>query len=113
MPNKGPYSAPMLMVKKKDGTWRLVVDYRETEQGSRKEAHKIPRIHDLVDRTAGSDRFSAFDCKTGYWQWLLHPDSIEKTGFSMPFRSFCFTVCPMGFTNSTQGFHQVINEGIR
>ncbi len=108
--NTGPYSSPILMVKKKDGSWRLVVDYRVLNKRVKKEANEIPRINDLVDRAGGSSIFSIFDCRSGFWQWELSADSIEKTGFTTPFGGFSYVVCPMGFTNAAQGFHRVMTK---
>ena len=104
------WSAPLLMVKKKDGTWRLVADYRELNKVAIKDAGEVPVIQDLIDRTSGSKVFSAMDCRSGFWQWEIDKESIDKTGFSTPFGTFCYVVCPMGFTNSAQGFHRVVTN---
>ena len=108
--NKGPYSSPILMVKKKDKSWRLVVDYRRLNKITKKDSGDIPIIQDLLDRTTGSSIFSSMDCRSGFWQWEMNEESIEKTGFSTPFGSFCYVVCPMGFTNAAQGFHRIITK---
>jgi hypothetical protein len=105
---KGPWSAPILLVKKKDGTWRLVVDYRRLNQVAKKDASGLPIIQDLIDRAGQSRIFSKFDCQKGFWQWGIDKESIEKTAFTSPFGSYAFVVCPMGYTNAAQGFHHVI-----
>ena len=102
------WSAPLLMVKKKDGSWRLVADYRKLNGVSIKDAGEVPVIQDLIDRASGSKIFSAMDCKSGFWQWEISKESIDKTGFSTPFGSYCYLVCPMGFTNAAQGFHRIV-----
>jgi hypothetical protein len=104
------WSAPLLMVKKKDNTWRLVTDYRKLNDAAIKDAGEVPIIQDLIDRTCGSTIFSTMDCRSGFWQWSIDRDSIDKTGFSTPFGSFCYVVCPMGFTNAAQGFHRVVTS---
>ena len=66
----------------------------------------------MLDAAAAVEqaRVSAFDCRSGFWQWQLDSDSIETTGFSTPFGGFCYVVCPMGFTNAAQGFQRVMTK---
>ncbi len=81
-PSKSPWSFPVLMVPKKDGSRRFCVDYRTLNKITVKDAFPIPRIDDILDRTKGGVWFSGLDLKSGYWQMALEPESIPKTAFS-------------------------------
>ena len=80
-PADGAWSSPMVLVRKKDHSWRLCIDYRRLNAVTRKDAYPLPRIDDSLDALAGSMYFSTLDLVSGYWQVPLDKDAQEKSAF--------------------------------
>ena len=80
--SQSPYSSPVLLVTKKDGTIRFCVDYRKLNSLTQKDAYNLPRIDDILDQIGGSKFRSTLDLTTGYWQIPMHPESKGKTAFT-------------------------------
>lgn len=80
-PADSEWSSPVVLVKKKDGTWRLCVDYRKLNAVTRKDAYPIPRIDDSLDTLAGSRYFSTLDMLSGYWQVPMDEQAQERSAF--------------------------------
>ena len=80
-PSTSPWGAPVLFVKKKDGTLRLSIDYRELNKVTTKNKFPLPRIDDLFDRLQGSQVCSKIDLRSGYHQLKVKAEDIEKTAF--------------------------------
>ncbi|GJY81903.1 putative reverse transcriptase domain-containing protein [Tanacetum coccineum] len=91
-PSHSPWGAPVLFVKKKDGSLRMCIDYRELNKLTIKNRYPLPRIDDLFDQLQGSRYFSKIDLRSGYHQLRVHEDDIPKTAFRMRYRHFEFTV---------------------
>jgi len=101
-PSNSPWASPVVLVRKKDGTHRFCVDYRELNSVTRADTFPLPRIDDLLDQLGESVYFSTLDLATGYWQIRVHPDSQEKTAFVTPQGLYEFKVMPFGLTNARQ-----------
>ena len=80
-PSMFPWGAPVLFVKKKDGTMRLCVDYRKLNQATVKNKYPLPRIDDLFDQLRGASVFSKIDLRSGYHQLQIREGDIAKTAF--------------------------------
>ena len=75
---------PIVLVRKKDGTWRFCIDFRKLNDVTVKDAFPLPQVADLMDNLAGHQYFSTLDLASGYWQVLMDESSQEKTGFVIP-----------------------------
>ncbi|KAI3802062.1 hypothetical protein L1987_30186 [Smallanthus sonchifolius] len=80
-PSHSPWGAPVLLVKKKDGSFRMCIDYRERNKLTIKNRYPLPRIYDLFDQLQGSTCFSKIDLRSGYHQLRVQEDDIPKTAF--------------------------------
>ena len=108
-PSLSPFGAPILFVAKKDGSLRMVVDYRALNKLTIKNRYPLPRIDDLLDQLQGARIFSSLDLLSGYHQVPLHPSDVPKTAFRTPIGSYQFRVLSMGLTNAPSTFSHVMN----
>ena len=81
-PSSSPYSSPVLLVKKADGTDRFCVDFRKLNAITKKDVYPLPRVDDMLDALGKADYFAVLDLQSGFWQIPLHPEDREKTAFS-------------------------------
>lgn len=80
-PSKSDYAAPVVMIRKKDGTYRLCIDYRKLNAITKDDMFPIPRIDDILDNLGKARVFSNIDLKSGYWQVLMAEEDKPKTAF--------------------------------
>ncbi|KAG1168564.1 hypothetical protein G6F70_008831 [Rhizopus microsporus] len=109
-PSKGVWSSPCFFVRKKDGTLRLVIDYRRLNKITIKDNYPLPIIDTVLDTLAGACVFSTLDAASGYHQVPMDSTSIEKTGFITPHGTYEFQVMPFGLTSAPATYQRMMGN---
>ena len=107
-PSNSPWASPIVLVKKKDGSFRFCIDYRKLNAVTKKDAHPLPRVDDLLDALQGSCMFSTLDLRSGYWQVSVDPQDQHKTAFVTPSGLWEFERMPFGVSNGCATFQRAI-----
>ena len=105
-----PYSSPVVMIKKPNGTMRFCVDWRELNAITKRDSYPLPRVEDLMSAFTGSTYFSTLDMFSGYWQVPMAEEDIEKTAFVTQFGLFEFTVMGFGLNTAPETYQRMVDK---
>ncbi|GKD86614.1 putative reverse transcriptase domain-containing protein [Tanacetum coccineum] len=111
-PSSSPWGAPVLFVKKKDGSFQMCIDYQELNKLMVKNHYPLLRIDDLFDQLQGSSVYSNIDLRSGYHQMRVREEDIPKNAFRTRYGQYEFQVMSFGLTNAPAVFMDLMNRGI-
>ena len=112
-PSSGPYGAPVLLVRKKDGSLRLCIDYRRLNELTKKDRFPLPLIEELLERLVGARVFTKVDLRSGFYQVAMAEDSVQRTAFVTPDGSFEWLAMPMGLCNAPSTFQRLMQKALK
>ena len=108
-PSSSPWSSPVVLLKKKDGSTRFCVDYRKPNAVTRKDSYPLPRIDDAIDALSGSTLFTTLDLQSGYHQVAMNSESRDKTAFISHAGLYEYNVMSFGLTNAPSTFQRLMS----
>ena len=112
-PSVSPWAAPVVLVRKKDGTERFCVDYRQLNKVTQRDSHPIPHVEDTLDCLHGTSYFSCLDLRSGYWQVEVDDESKPKTAFATHSGLYEFRRMPFGLANAPSTFQRLMHAVLR
>ena len=108
-----PWAAPILLIDKKDGTKRLVVDFRRLNRIKRKDRYSIPNVTETLDSLGKAKIFTTLDLAAGYWQVEVKEEDRDKTAFTTARGQFRLKVLPFGLCNAPSTFRRIMDHKLR
>lgn len=108
--SNSPYASPILLIKKKNGEYRMCVDFRKLNAVTIKDKYPMPLIEEQIDKLGGNKYFTGLDLASGYYQVPMAADSIEKTAFVTPENHYEFLRMPFGLTNAPAVFQRLMDK---
>lgn len=109
-PSHSPWAAPLILVQKKDGQLRPVIDYRKLNRVTTPDPYPMPKIEELVETLANAKFITTLDLTKGYWQVPVAPEAREKTAFVTPFGKYQFQRMPFGLTGAPAVFQRMMDN---
>ena len=99
-----------VVVKKKNGKWRICVDFTDLNKACPKDSYPLPNIDRLVESTTRDEMLTFMDAFSGYNQIMMHPDDREKTAFITDRGTYCYKVMPFGLKNAGATYQRLVNQ---